>query len=121
MERHGLTDRARVVTAAYSDDGGDKAGLRLLPGERPPTAIMTGADVAALGVHRATHELGLAIAALTPVQLTSVDQAGHAMGATAAKMLIERVERRRDRAVRTSMTPRPVGRTSTAAPVTGPG
>jgi LacI family transcriptional regulator len=131
MQRHGLTDRIRVVQTAYSDDGGYKAGLSLLTGDRPPTAIMTGADVAALGVYRAAHELGLripadlslvgynntAVAALAPVQLTSVDQAGHTMGATAAKMLVERVEGHRDRAVRTSMTPRLVVRASTAPPI----
>jgi LacI family transcriptional regulator len=133
MARHGLTDHLTVMTAAYSDDGGYKAGLHLLTGERRPTAIMTGADVAALGIHRAAHELGLripddlslvgynntAIAALTPVQLTSIDQAGHTMGAAAAKMLVERIEGQRDRAVQTSMTPRLVVRASTTAPVTG--
>lgn len=91
---------------------------------------MTGADVAALGIYRATDALGMsvpddvslvgynntAIAALAAVQLSSVDQAGHTMGATAARMLIERVEGRRDRAVLTTMTPRLVVRRSTAAP-----
>jgi LacI family transcriptional regulator len=38
------------------------------------------------------------------------------MGATAVRMLIERVEGRRDRAMRTTMTPRLVVRRSTAAP-----
>ncbi|MER5197553.1 LacI family DNA-binding transcriptional regulator [Streptomyces sp. NPDC002755] len=132
MERHGLQEFAHVLQAAYSDDGGYKAGMQLLTGEEPPTAIMTGADVAALGVLRAADGLGLrvpqdlslagynntAIAALTPVQLTSVDQAGHTMGATAAKMLIERVEGQRDRAQQTTMTPRLVVRRSTAAPRT---
>jgi len=132
MERHGLEGRAQVVRASYSDDGGYKAGMQLLTSERPPTAIMTGADVAALGIYRATDALGLrvpddlslvgynntAIAALTAVQLSSVDQAGHTMGATAARMLIERVEGRRDRAVLTTMTPRLVVRRSTAAPRT---
>ncbi|MER7574872.1 LacI family DNA-binding transcriptional regulator [Streptomyces sp. NPDC126514] len=127
MERHGLADRAQVHQAAYSDDGGFKAGLTLLTAERVPTAIMTGADVAALGIYRAAHELGLriprdlslvgynntALAALAPVQLTSVDQAGHTMGSTAARMLIERVEGKRDRAIRTTMTPRLVVRAST--------
>ncbi|MGC2998112.1 LacI family DNA-binding transcriptional regulator [Streptomyces sp. G35A] len=130
MERHGLADHARVHHAAYSDEGGFKAGMTLLTADRPPTAVMTGADVAALGIYRAAHELGLripddvslvgynntALAALAPVQLTSVDQAGHTMGATAARMLIERVEGRRDRAMRTTMTPRLVERASTAAP-----
>ncbi|MFE6358610.1 LacI family DNA-binding transcriptional regulator [Streptomyces sp. NPDC057806] len=127
MERHGLADRAQVHQAAYSYDGGFKAGLTLLTAERVPTAIMTGADVAALGIYRAAHELGLripgdlslvgynntALAALAPVQLTSVDQAGHTMGSTAARMLIERVEGKRDRAIRTTMTPRLVVRAST--------
>ncbi|MFD3531882.1 LacI family DNA-binding transcriptional regulator [Streptomyces sp. NPDC058664] len=131
MERHGLAGRARVHHAAYSDDGGHTAGLALLSGEgRRPTAILAGADVAALGIYRAADDLGLsvpddvslvgynntALASLAPVQLTSVDQAGHTMGATAARMLIERVEGRRDRAMRTTMTPRLVVRRSTAAP-----
>jgi LacI family transcriptional regulator len=130
MERHGLTAHARVHHAAYSDEGGFKAGMTLLTDERPPTAIMAGADVAALGIYRAAHELGLripddvslvgynntALAALAPVQLTSVDQAGHTMGAAAARMLIERVEGQRDRAMQTTMTPRLVVRSSTGVP-----
>ena len=132
MERHGLADVAQVVPAAYSDEGGFGAGLRLLTAPKPPTAIMTGADVAALGVYRAADRLGMripqdlslvgynntAVAALTPVQLTSVDQAGHTMGSTAARMLLERVEGRRSSAMQTAMTPSLVVRRSTAAPVT---
>lgn len=128
MRRHGLEERAQVLHAAYSDEGGFKAGMTLLTQDRPPTAVMTGADVAALGIYRAAHELGLripehlslvgynntALAALATVQLTSVDQAGHTMGSAAARMLIERVEGRRDRAMRTAMTPRLVTRGSTA-------
>ncbi|MFC5910759.1 LacI family DNA-binding transcriptional regulator [Streptacidiphilus monticola] len=130
MRRHGLADRARVVSTAYSDEGGYRAGMRLLDGRDRPTAVMTGADVAAMGVYRAAAELGLripedlslvgynntAVASLAPVQLTSVDQAGHTMGATAAKMLVERVEGQRTRAIQTSMTPSLVVRRSTAAP-----
>jgi len=130
MDRHGLADHARICRTAYSDEGGYKAGMSLLTGNNPPTAIMTGADVAALGVWRAAHELGLrvpedvslvgynntALADLATVQLTSVDQAGHDMGSTAARLLIERVEARRERAVVTTMTPRLVVRNSTAAP-----
>ncbi|MFF2327158.1 MULTISPECIES: LacI family DNA-binding transcriptional regulator [unclassified Streptomyces] len=130
MERHGLAAHARVCKAAYSDEGGYKAGISLLAGENRPTAIMTGADVAALGVWRAAHELGLripkdvsvvgynntALAELATVQLTSVDQAGQDMGSTAARLLIERVEGHRDRSVQTTMTPRLVVRRSTAEP-----
>ncbi|HEX5404184.1 MAG TPA: substrate-binding domain-containing protein [Pseudonocardiaceae bacterium] len=131
MRRHGLQDLAKVVTAGYSDDGGYQAGRQLLGAAEPPTAILTGADVAALGVYRAAHELGLripqdlslvgynntAVAALTPVQPTSVDQAGHAMGSTAARMLIERLEGRREQPMRTTMTPSRVVRRTTAPPV----
>ncbi|MPY31811.1 LacI family transcriptional regulator [Streptomyces adustus] len=130
MGRHGLGDETTVCRVAYSDEGGYKAGMSLLAGEDRPTAVMAGADVAALGVWRAAHELGLrvpedvsivgynntAVADLATVQLTSVDQAGHNMGATAARLLIERVESRRDHAVQTSMTPRLVVRRSTDAP-----
>ncbi|MEU6540699.1 LacI family DNA-binding transcriptional regulator [Streptomyces sp. NPDC047000] len=130
MERHGLAGHARVHHAAYSDEGGFKAGMTLLTPEHRPTAVMAGADVAAMGVYRAAHELGLsvpgdvslvgynntAVAALAPVRLTSVDQAGHMMGSAAARLLVERVEGRRDRAMQTAMTPRLVVRSSTAAP-----
>ncbi|MFJ7269086.1 LacI family DNA-binding transcriptional regulator [Streptomyces sp. NPDC099050] len=130
MEHHGLGAHARVQHAAYSDEGGFEAGTALLTAQRRPTAIMAGADVAALGIYRAAYDLGLriprdlslvgynntALAALAPVQLTSVDQAGHTMGSTAARMLIDRVEGRRDRAMQTTMTPRLVVRGSTTAP-----
>ncbi|WP_299536915.1 LacI family DNA-binding transcriptional regulator [uncultured Streptomyces sp.] len=130
MERHGLREHAQVLPTAYTDEGGYAAGMRLLASPEPPTAVMAGADVAALGVYRAAHQLGLripedvslvgynntAVAALAPVQLTSVDQAGHTMGASAAKMLIERVEGQRDRAMQTTMTPRLIVRRSTSAP-----
>ncbi|MFJ2092677.1 hypothetical protein ACIOEW_25900 [Streptomyces sp. NPDC087901] len=33
-----------------------KTGMQLLTSERPPTAIMTGADVAALGIHEPPPE-----------------------------------------------------------------
>ncbi|MFI6340257.1 LacI family DNA-binding transcriptional regulator [Streptomyces sp. NPDC050535] len=132
MGRHSLTAQTRICRTTYSDEGGFKAGMSLLTGDERPTAIMAGADVAALGVWRAAHELGLrvpedvsivgynntAVADLATVQLTSVDQAGHNMGATAARLLIERVEGRRESAVQTSMTPRLVVRGSTAAPRT---
>lgn len=130
MRRHGLEADANVVRAAYSDEGGYRAGLELLSASKRPTAIMTGADIAAMGVFRAADELGLrvpedlslvgynntALAALTAVQLTSVDQAGRTMGSAAARMLIERVEGRRTRAMQTTMTPGLVVRRSTAAP-----
>jgi DNA-binding LacI/PurR family transcriptional regulator len=66
------------------------AGRELLDRPDRPTAIFAGADIAAVGVLRAVYELGLripqdlslagydntTIAAIAPINLTSVDQAG---------------------------------------------
>lgn len=130
MDRHGLAGLARVVNSGYSDEGGYRGAMELLTSRRPPTAIFAGADVAATGVFRAAAELGLripedlslagynntSVAALAPVSLTSVDQAGAMMGATAARLLVERMEGRRDRAVVMASTPHLVVRSTTAPP-----
>ncbi|KOV95415.1 LacI family transcriptional regulator [Streptomyces sp. NRRL B-1140] len=130
MTRHGLADLARVVQSGYSDEGGYRGAMELLASACPPTAIFAGADVAATGVFRAAVELDLrvpddlsiagynntSIAALAPVSLTSVDQAGAMMGETAARLLLERIEKRRDRAVVMASTPHLVARGSTAPP-----
>jgi LacI family transcriptional regulator len=57
-----------------------------------------------------------AIAALEPISLTSVDQDGHLMGSNAARLLIERIEGKRQRSVLFSLTPTLVPRRSTAPP-----
>jgi LacI family transcriptional regulator len=130
MARHGLADLARVVLSGYSEEGGYRGAIQLLTSPEPPTAIFAGADVAATGVFRAAYELDLripedlslagynntAVAAMAPVRLTSVDQAGDVMGATAARLLLERMEGRRNRSLVTSMTPRLVVRATTAPP-----
>jgi LacI family transcriptional regulator len=126
MERHGLADLARVATTAYSEEGGYRAGMELLTSEPVPSAVFAGADVAAMGVFRAADELGLripqdlslagynntAVAALAPVRLTSVDQAGELMGSTAASLLLERIEGR-SRSVLVSVSPTLVARRTT--------
>ncbi|MFE7836073.1 LacI family DNA-binding transcriptional regulator [Streptomyces sp. NPDC057474] len=132
MTRHDLADLARIVHSGYSDEGGYRGAMELLTSTRPPTAVFAGADVAATGVFRAAAELGLripedlslagynntSVAALAPVSLTSVDQAGAMMGETAARLLLERIEKRRDRAVVIASTPHLVTRGSTASPRT---
>ncbi|WP_327726349.1 LacI family transcriptional regulator [Streptomyces sp. NBC_00487] len=132
MTRHGLADLARVVRSGYSDEGGYRGAMELLTSTRPPTAIFAGADVAATGVFRAASELGLripddlslagynntSVAALAPVSLTSVDQAGAVMGETAARLLLERIEKRRERSLVMASTPHLVTRGSTAPPRT---
>jgi LacI family transcriptional regulator len=129
MAAHGLTDLARVATTNYSEIGGYEAGRQLLTTGDRPTAIFAGTDAAALGVFRAAAGLGLripddlslvgynntAISALSPVQLTSVDQAGAQMGSAAARMLLERIEGRTRPTVFSTTPHLVVRRTSGAA------
>lgn len=129
MHRHGLDAEVLIAGESYSEEGGYQAALELLRSPRRPTAVFAGADIAALGVLRAADELGLRIpqdvslagydnttlAALAPIDLTSVDQSGHDMGATAARLLIERINGR-DKAVLSSARPSLVVRGSTVPP-----
>jgi LacI family transcriptional regulator len=129
MHRHGLDTEALVAGSSYSEEGGYRAALELLQRRDRPTAVFAGADIAAIGVLRAAAELGLSIpddlslagydnttiASLAPINLTSVDQAGHEIGATAARLLVERLEGR-SQAVLSSAQPTLVVRGSTAAP-----
>jgi LacI family transcriptional regulator len=129
MRHHGLGQEIRIVETGYSEEGGYAAGKKLLDSSDPPTAIFAGADIAAFGVMRAAAELGLripddvslvgydntTIASLAPMDLTSVDQAGHDLGATAARLLRERMDGR-TRAVLASTAPKLIARGSTAPP-----
>lgn len=55
-------------------------------------------------------------AALRPISLTSVDQAGRAIGGNAARLLLERITDRGKETVQIKLSPRLVVRGSTAAP-----
>ena len=101
MHRHGLDEAVSIAGTSYSEEGGYQAGRKLLDRPDRPTAIFAGADISALGVLRAAYELGLRIpadlslvgydnttlASSAPINLTSVDQAAHDLGATAARLL----------------------------------
>jgi LacI family transcriptional regulator len=129
MTAHGGHEHAQVVTTSSSEEGGYEAGRRLLNQPDPPTAIFASTDAAALGVFRAAAELGLRIpadlslvgynntvvSAYAPVQLTTVDQAGVEMGATATRLLLERIGGR-GRPMIVSTSPRLVIRGTTAPP-----
>jgi LacI family transcriptional regulator len=128
MVRRGL--EPDVVATSYSAPGGYLATRQLLSRPRPPTAIFAGADVAAMGVLEAVYEAGLrvpedislagydntTVAALGPISLTSVDQDGHLMGGNAVRLLLERVQDKRQRSVLLSLSPSLVPRRSTAPP-----
>lgn len=129
MHRHGLDEAVTIVGTSYSEEAGYQAGRELLDRPGRPTAIFAGADFAALGVLRAAYELGLRIpadlsvvgydnttlAASAPINLTSVDQAAHDMGATAARLLCERMDGR-SRSVLTSTAPQLIIRDTTGPP-----
>ncbi len=129
MHRHGLDEAVNMAGTSYSEEGGYQAGRELLDRPDRPTAIFAGADIAALGVLRAAYELGLripadlslagydntTIASSAPINLTSVDQAGHDMGATAARLLGERMDGR-SRSVLTSAAPQLIVRSTTGPP-----
>jgi LacI family transcriptional regulator len=94
-----------------------------------PTAIFAGADIAALGALRAAEERGLRIpedltvvgydniytSTIGRVALTTIDQSGDLTGATATKLLLERLEGRTE-AVHHVISPRLVVRSTSGAP-----
>ncbi len=130
MRRRGLADCIDVAATSYSEEGGFTATMELLSRPVRPTAIFAGADVAAIGMLEAVHAAGLrvpedislagydntSIAALGPISLTSVDQDGHLMGVNSARLLLERIEEKRQRSVLLSFSPKLVPRRSTAPP-----
>ena len=129
MHTHGLDGLVTIAGTSYSEEAGYQAGRELLDRPGRPTAIFAGADFAALGVLRAAYELGLRVpadlsvvgydnttlAASAPINLTSVDQAAHDMGAMAARLLCERMDGR-GRSVLTSTAPRLIVRATTGPP-----
>jgi LacI family transcriptional regulator len=127
MRRHGL--EADVIVTAYSETGGYVAALRALNRPTPPTAIFAGADIAALGVLRATEELGLRvpqdvtvtgydniyISTVGRISMTTVDQSGPLTGSMAASLLLERINGRK-KPVHSIVAPRLVVRGTSAPP-----
>lgn len=118
-----------IATTYYSEEGGYEGTRELLNRSPRPTAIFAGADQAAFGALAAIHEAGLSVpgdisiagfdntrlAALPNISLTSVDQDGVVMGRTAGRLLLERIEGRTS-AVRFSVTPTLIHRSSTGPP-----
>lgn len=103
MEDFGL--QARVVTGAFTEEGGLAGADELLGSGKVPTAVVGANDLAALGVIGALQTAGLVvpddvsvvgyddsqIARLSVVQLTSVRQSIETFGATAVETLLQRI------------------------------
>lgn len=124
MERHGLAPD--VIVAPWTHEGGQKAGAEILARRTRPSAVHAGADVAALGLLTEMWSSGVKVpeevsvagydnifmGSLAPVGLTTVDQSGFEMGATAAKLLLERIQGRKE-SVSVLVPPRLVVRKTT--------
>lgn len=94
-----------VSAGSFSIKSGREQAMAMLSTEARPTAICAANDLLALGGLQAAHELGLSVpnqvsvtgyddiayAQLAFPRLTSVSQPAHAIGAAAARLLIERL------------------------------
>ncbi|MFF7560445.1 LacI family transcriptional regulator [Streptomyces pseudovenezuelae] len=132
MRDLGLDQEIDVVSTTYTQQGGYEGARELLSRARRPTAVFAGADIVAMGVLEAVAEAGLSVpgdisvagydnttfAALGPISLTSVDQAGSEIGRNAARLLLERIANRGKPSVQVSLSPTLVTRRTTAAPPT---
>ncbi|MFI5894525.1 LacI family DNA-binding transcriptional regulator [Actinoplanes sp. NPDC051513] len=134
MRAHGLGDRIDIVSTTYNREGGYRGTRLLLERRDRPTAIFAGADIVAIGVLDALTEAGLTVpgdisvagyddisfARFGPVSLTTVDQAGHQIGATAARLLLDRIADPARPTSQVTFSPTLVTRRTTAAPPRSP-
>ncbi|MFJ8026863.1 LacI family DNA-binding transcriptional regulator [Streptomyces sp. NPDC096311] len=129
MRSRGLGEEIDVVSTSYTQEGGFQGARELLARSRRPTAVFAGADIVAMGVLEAFGDAGISVpsdisvagydnttfAAFGPISLTSVDQAGGAIGDNAARLLLERIADRDKPTVQVKLSPALVPRRSTAA------
>ncbi|MEU1970874.1 LacI family DNA-binding transcriptional regulator [Microbacterium sp. NPDC019599] len=127
MKQHGI--EPDLVVTEYTEDGGYRGALLAIDRDRPATAIFAGTDTVALGVLRAAHERGLkvpgdlsvvgadniAVGDLPQIALTTIDPSGETNGATAARLLRERIDGR-TKPITHSIAPSLIVRGTTGAP-----
>lgn len=127
MSGHGLAQEAIVVDSRWSFDGGRDAVRYFADLAATPTAVLAGADIAALGMMDALWDIGQSVpeayslvgydnsrtSSLGPIRLTTVDQAGAEMGRRVGRLLLERIEGR-SMACHDVLVPRLVLRGTTA-------
>jgi DNA-binding LacI/PurR family transcriptional regulator len=130
MDRHGLRSSARIVTGAFTEEGGRDGVTTLLGDRRGVTAVLVGNDLAAVGALDAFDEHGLrvpadmslvgydniALAGLGHIDLTTIDQPRRDMGVTAVRLLLERHDEDRRSARHLVVPPSLVVRGSTGPP-----
>jgi LacI family transcriptional regulator len=130
MRARGLAEEIDIVSTSYTQEGGYLGTQQLLTRPQRCTAIFAGADIVAMGVLQALTEAGLSVpgdmsvagydntnfAALGPISLTSIDQAGHHVGATAARLMLDRIADRGRPTARVTISPTLITRNTTAVP-----
>lgn len=132
MRGHGLASEVRVAPGAFTEEGGAAGVAQLVSDGRPPTAVFAGNDLAAVGALYALQRLGLrvpddvslvgydniSLAGMGHIRLTTIDQPRRQMGATAVRLLLERLDHGRPRSRHLVVSPHLVVRDTTASPVT---
>jgi DNA-binding LacI/PurR family transcriptional regulator len=130
MRAHGLADHAVVAKGAYTEEGGASGVDALLARGRGPTAVFVANDLAAVGALNALERHGLGVpddvsvvgydntslAGLGHINLTTIDQPRRHIGATAVRLLLERMDDGRERARHVVIRPSLVVRGTTAPP-----
>jgi DNA-binding LacI/PurR family transcriptional regulator len=130
MRAHGLEAQAVVAAGAFTEAGGASAVDALLARGPRPTAVFVANDLAAVGALHALERHGLGVpgdvsvvgydntslAALGHINLTTIDQPRRQIGATAVRLLLERMDEGRERARHVVVPPSLVVRGTTAPP-----
>ncbi len=127
-EAGAAVDESLILSGNFYMETGYRAAHELLRRPDRPTAIFAGSDMAALGILRAAHELGLLIprdlsvvgyddlpqAAWATPALTTVHQPLAEMGSVATGMLLDLIDGRRPPTPRINLATELVVRESTA-------
>jgi DNA-binding LacI/PurR family transcriptional regulator len=130
VARAGFAADAVVVRGDYTESGGSDGVDRLLARGRPPTGVFVANDLAAVGALHALERRGFAVpddvsvvgydntalADLGHIDLTTIDQPRRHLGATAVRLLLERLDTGRRQARHVVLPPRLVVRGTTAPP-----
>ncbi len=127
MERHGLDPF--VVPGDFTESSGAAAMSKLLKAGEPPTAVFAANDLAAVGALDELTKAGFdvpgdvsvvgydntAIAALSHIGLTTINQPRREMGRQTMELALDRLDQGRKAAVTRVVTPELVVRRTTAA------
>ena len=131
MKRHDLGDFIQIAAGDYDESGGKSGAAELMHASTPPTAIFASNDLSAIGALDQLVALGLrvpddvslvgfdntALAAMSYISLTTVNQPTNDLGRAAIDLIVERLDGRVEPAHFIG-PPTLVVRTSTAAPRT---